>query len=52
MFGKFLELINEVVIDSMGIYEGMVMKVLFNEVVVKGFVELMFDMLVKGVVNK
>ncbi len=48
MLGQFPESINEAVIESMGIHEGMAMKVLSNEAVAKGFAELMFDMLVKG----
>ncbi len=51
MLGKFPESINEAVIDSMGIHEGMAMKVLSNEVVAKGFAELMFDMLIKGIAS-
>ena len=35
----------------MGIHEGMAMKVLSNEVVAKGFAELMFDMLIKGIAS-
>ena len=38
----------DVVIESMGIHEKMAMKVLSNEAVAKGFAELMFDMLIKG----
>ncbi len=48
MLGKFPESINNAVIESMGVHEGMAMKVLSNEAVAKGFAELMFDVLVKG----
>lgn len=33
---------------SMGVHENMAMKVLSNEAVAKGFAELMFDVLMKG----
>ena len=42
MLGTFLESINDAVIQSMGIHENMAMKVLSNQAVAKGFVELMF----------
>ncbi len=48
MLGAFPESINDAVIQSMGIHENMAMKVLSNEVVAKGFAELMFDVLMKG----
>ena len=48
MLGSFPESINDAVIQSMGIHENMAMKVLSNEVVAKGFAELMFDVLMKG----
>jgi type I restriction enzyme R subunit len=52
MLGKFPESINKAVIESMGIHEDMAMKVLSNDKVAKGFAELMFDMLMKGVSSK
>ncbi|WP_298441409.1 DEAD/DEAH box helicase family protein [uncultured Ferrimonas sp.] len=48
MLGKFPESINDAVIESMGVHEKMAMKVLSNEAVTKGFAELMFDVLAKG----
>lgn len=41
MLGAFPELINDAVIQSMGVHENMAMKVLSNEAVAKGFAELM-----------
>jgi type I restriction enzyme R subunit len=35
----------------MGVHENMAMKVLSNESVAKGFAELMFDVLMKGMKN-
>jgi type I restriction enzyme R subunit len=51
MLGAFPESINDAVIQSMGVHENMAMKVLSNEAVAKGFAELMFDVLVKGIKN-
>ncbi|MGL1958321.1 MAG: DEAD/DEAH box helicase family protein [Colwellia sp.] len=48
MLGAFPESINDAVIQSMGVHENMAMKVLSNEAVAKGFAELMFDVLMKG----
>lgn len=48
MLGAFPESVNEAVIQSMGVHENMAMKVLSNEAVAKGFAELMFDVLMKG----
>jgi len=48
MLGAFPESINDAVIQSMGVHENMAMKVLSNETVAKGFAELMFDVLMKG----
>ncbi|GHB67746.1 type I restriction-modification system, restriction (R) subunit [Psychrosphaera saromensis] len=48
MLGAFSESINDAVIESMGVHENMAMKVLSNEAVAKGFAELMFDVLMKG----
>lgn len=48
MLGAFPESINDAVIQSMGAHESMAMKVLSNEFVAKGFAELMFDVLMKG----
>lgn len=48
MLGAFSESINDAVIQSMGVHENMAMKVLSNEAVAKGFAELMFDVLMKG----
>jgi type I restriction enzyme R subunit len=48
MLGQFPESITEAVIDSMGVHEKMVMKVLSNDAVAKNFAGLMFDMLMKG----
>ena len=48
MLGAFPESINDAVIQSMGVHENMAMKVLSNEAVSKGFAELMFDVLMKG----
>jgi len=48
MLGAFLESINDAVTQSMGVHENMAMKVLLNEAVAKGFAELMFDVLMKG----
>ncbi len=49
MLGAFPESINDAVIQSMGVHENMAMKVLSNEAVAKGFAELMFDVLMKGI---
>ncbi|PKG86300.1 restriction endonuclease subunit R [Colwellia sp. 75C3] len=51
MLGAFPESINDAVIQSMGVHENMAMKVLSNEAVAKGFAELMFDVLMKGLGN-
>lgn len=48
MLGAFPESINDAVIQSMGVHENMAMKVLSNGAVAKGFAELMFDVLMKG----
>jgi type I restriction enzyme, R subunit len=48
MLGAFPESINDAVIQSIGVHENMAMKVLSNEAVAKGFAELMFDVLMKG----
>lgn len=48
MLGKFPESIQAAVIDSMGAHENMATKVLSNENVARGFAELMFDVLMKG----
>jgi type I restriction enzyme R subunit len=48
MLGAFPESINDAVIQSMGVHENMAMKVLSNDAVAKGFAELMFDVLMKG----
>ncbi|OUR60253.1 restriction endonuclease subunit R [Colwellia sp. 39_35_sub15_T18] len=48
MLGAFPESINDAIIQSMGVHENMAMKVLSNEAVAKGFAELMFDVLIKG----
>ena len=48
MLGAFSESINDAIIQSMGVHENMAMKVLSNEAVAKGFAELMFDVLMKG----
>ena len=48
MLGAFPESINDAVIQSMGVHENIAMKVLSNEAVAKGFAELMFDVLMKG----
>jgi type I restriction enzyme R subunit len=48
MLGKFPESIQKAVIESMGAHDDMATKVLANENIARGFAELMFDVLMKG----
>ncbi|MAF31488.1 MAG: restriction endonuclease subunit R [Magnetococcales bacterium] len=48
MLGKFPESIQQAVIESMDAHDNMATKVLSSEQVARGFAELMFDVLMKG----
>lgn len=52
MLGQFPASINAAVIDSMGIHEKMALKVLSNDIISKGFANLVLDMLINRLETK